>query len=431
MFKKIVIWKLKFFAKTILKKYQPRIIGITGSVGKTSAREAIFAVVKSKFRARQSVKNYNNEFGLPLSIIGADKSPGKNIFGWLKIFWQAIFLLTIKNKNYPEILVLEMGVDKPDDMDYLNSIVACDIAVLTGVGESHLENFSSKEKLVAEKGKIFNNLKKGGWAIFNSDNEAAVSLAAKGKNKILSYGFGEKAEVRADNLVFKFTENKKLENLAGLTFKINYSGSAVPVVLPKVIGRPAAYASLAAVAVGLSLGFNLADIAASLGEFETLPGRMKLIKGIKNTIIIDDTYNASPRSCLAIIDFASEIEAEESFRRVAIFGEMLELGSYSEEGHQLVGRALAGADFDLIITVGELARDIVRGALASGLAEEKVFNFSNNIEAGKFAQDRIKEGDLILIKGSQGARMEKVVKELMADPLAAEKLLVRQGREWN
>lgn len=146
MFKKIILFKLKYLAKKILAKYKPRIVGITGSVGKTSAKEAIFAVLSAKFRVRQSLKNYNNEFGLPLSIIGTE-SPGKNLFGWLKIFWQAYKLILVTDKKFPEILILEMGVDKPGDMDYLNSIAATDIGVVTGIGEAHLENFGSVEKI--------------------------------------------------------------------------------------------------------------------------------------------------------------------------------------------------------------------------------------------------------------------------------------------
>jgi UDP-N-acetylmuramoyl-tripeptide--D-alanyl-D-alanine ligase len=177
------------------------------------------------------------------------------------------------------------------------------------------------------------------------------------------------------------------------------------------------------------LGLNLAIGGGPLNGFEIPAGRMKLIKGIKNTVIIDDTYNASPESCLAAIDFVSKIETVKKFRLVAIFGDMLELGSYSEEGHSLVGRALAGAGFDLIITVGERSRDIVRGALRGGLKEDKIFNFADNLSAGKFAQNRIKQGDLILIKGSQGARMEKIVLELMDNPLLAGKLLCRQEKD--
>ena len=157
MLKKIVVWKLKFFAKAILRKYKPKIIGITGSVGKTSAKEASLAVLESKFPSRASIKNYNNEFGLPLSIIGSD-SPGKNPFGWLAVFLKALRLVVLKDGSYPGVLILEMGVDKVGDMDFLNSIVSCDIGLVTTIGASHLEQFGSVEEIQKEKAKMIANL---------------------------------------------------------------------------------------------------------------------------------------------------------------------------------------------------------------------------------------------------------------------------------
>jgi UDP-N-acetylmuramoyl-tripeptide--D-alanyl-D-alanine ligase len=430
MFKKLIIFKLKWLSKAILKKYKPKIIGITGSVGKTSAREAIFCVLEKKFRVRRSLKNYNNEFGLPLSIIGAE-SPGKNIFGWLAVFLQAWRLIVSFDKNFPEILILEMGVDKFGDMDYLNSIVQCDVGVITGIGPVHLENFGSIEKIQKEKGKLLENLKSNGWAILNFDDERAKSFSDVSKVKVLSYGFGAGADIIASNLQFKFEESRSLDNLVGITFKVSRKGSMVPVILPKVIGLGAVYAALAAIAVGLSLEMNLVEIAAALRGFVSPKGRMKLIPGIKYSLIIDDSYNASPQSSLSAVDFIGRIVTDKPFRKIAVFGDMLELGAYSEEGHLEVGAAIAGAKFDLLVTVGERARDIGRGAGGAGMSEEKIFNFSHNAEAGIFIQDRLKEGDLLLIKGSQGARMERAVKELMADPLRAGELLVRQGKEWN
>jgi UDP-N-acetylmuramoyl-tripeptide--D-alanyl-D-alanine ligase len=427
--KKIILLKLKWLAKTILAKYKPRVVGVTGSVGKTSAKEAIFCVLREKFRVRRSLKNYNNEFGLPLSIINAD-SPGKNIFGWLAVFFQAWKLIIFTDKNFPEILILEMGVDKIGDMDYLNSIVHCDIGVITGISEAHLENFGSVEKIQKEKGKILDNLKKNGYAILNFDNELSRALAAKSKVRVMSYGLQSGADLLADNLKFKFEEEKTLDNLQGLTFKVDFKGSMVPVILPNVIGVGAVYAALAAVGAGLALEINLVEIVSALQNFVSPKGRMKLIPGIKHSLIIDDTYNSSPQSSLAAVDFIKRIETETPFRKIAIFGDMLELGSFSEQGHREVGRAIAAAKFDLLIAVGERARDIGRGAFDAGLSEDKIFNFSHNKEAGLFVQERMREGDLLLIKGSQGARMEQVVKELMADPLKAGELLVRQGKEW-
>lgn len=429
MLKKIIQFKLKVLARMIIAKYQPKIIGITGSVGKTSAKEAVLCVVGSKFRVRGSRKNYNNEYGLPLSIIGAD-SPGRDIFGWFNVFALALGLLIFRSKDYPEVLVLEMGVDKKGDMDYLNSIVACDIGVVTVIGHSHLENFGSIEEIKREKSKLISNLNKGGYAVLNYDDIRTREMAKNSKVRVLQYGFTEGADLQASNLVFKFEETGNAASLSGSAFKVEYHGSMAPVILPEVIGTASAYAALAAVGVGLAMEMNLIEISSALRGFVSPKGRMKLVEGIKKTMIIDDTYNASPQSSLAAIDFIGRIKTEESFRKVAVFGDMLELGAYSEEGHREVGRALAKAGFDLLVTAGERARDIGRGAVEAGLKEEQVFNFPDNSEAGRFVQDRLKSGDLILVKGSQGARMEKVVKELMADPLSAPAVLVRQEKEW-
>lgn len=429
MVKKITQFKLKYLAKIILKKYQPKVIGITGSVGKTSTREAIFSVLRTKFRARRSEKNYNNELGLPLTIIGA-ASPKKNFFGWLGVFFKALFLILFKNKDYPEILILEMGVDRPGDMDYLNKIVTCDIGVITLIGPTHLESFGSIERIKREKGKLIKNLEKNGWAVINFDDAKSREIAGNLKVKVLKYGFENGADVRAENLIFKFEETRNLNNLLGSSFKLNYDGGVVPVVLPKVIGVAAIYSSLAAASVGIALGMNLVEIADALKDFDSPPGRMKLIPGIKHALIIDDTYNSSPQSAASAIGFIEKIKTERPFRKIAVLGDMLELGNYSVEGHREVGRALTESNFDLLITVGERARDIGRGAKEAGMSEEQVFYFSENEEAGKFVQQRMHEGDLVLVKGSQGARMEKIVKEIMAEPLRAEKLLARQESEW-
>jgi len=429
MLKKIVVWKLKFFAKAILRKYKPKIIGITGSVGKTSAKEASLAVLESKFPSRASIKNYNNEFGLPLSIIGSD-SPGKNPFGWLAVFLKALRLVVLKDGSYPGVLILEMGVDKVGDMDFLNSIVSCDIGLVTTIGASHLEQFGSVEEIQKEKAKMIANLNKGAWAIFNYDDERTRNMAKLSKAKVMSYGFSPEADLSASNIIFKFEEAKDMSGLAGVSFKLFYKGSMVPVVLPDVIGTAAVYAALAGAAIGLAMGLNLVDVAASLSRFNSPKGRMKLIDGIKSTMIIDDTYNASPQSCLAAADFVSRIKVPGPSIKVAVMGDMLELGPSSEEAHLAVGLRLAETGFNLVITCGDKAKDIGRGALSAGLKEDAVFHFPSNVEAGKFAQKSIKKGDLILIKGSQGARMEKVVKELMADPVRAGDFLVRQGKDW-
>ncbi len=434
--KKFLKIKLRFLAKAVLAKYKPEIIGITGSVGKTSAREAIFAVISSKFRARQSVKNYNNEIGLPLTVIGA-AHPGKSFWGWLFVCLKALVLLIWKNNNYPEVLILEMGVDRPGDMKYLLGIVKPRIGVITKIGESHLEFFKSVDEISEEKGMLARNLTKGGCAVLNFDDERLRSLTASLAGKKITYGLNQAADTKAEVISFSGTKNFQPENInsSGINFNLDYKNESASVFLLGAISASAVMASLAGAAVGLVYGMSLADIAAALKNFRQPPGRMNLLPGVKNTLIIDDTYNSSPQSSIAALGALNNVSAAADYtkmlrRKIAVFGDMLELGSYTEDGHRLVGKKVFEAGVDELIAVGERARDIGRGAQEVGMKEESIFYFPNSDEAKTFVKERIKEGDLILVKGSQGARMEKIVKEIMAEPLLARELLVRQEREW-
>jgi len=428
--KKLLQLKLKIFARAIVEKYNPQIVGITGSIGKTSAKEAVYAVLSTKFRVRRNIKNYNNEIGLPLSIIGVE-SPRRALFGWLKVFGQSLNLILSKDENFPEILILEMGVDKPKDMDYLLNIARPTIGLLTYVGTSHIEYFESVENIRKEKGKLIAAVPADGFAIINYDNEEARKTIEWNSGKLITYGFDERAKVRASEIFSSYKdEGNTVDQLAGITFKLIYEGSFVPVHLSGVIGRTAIYAALAGAAAGLAMKMNLIEISQALKSYKAAKGRMNLIKGIKNTMIVDDTYNASPQSMIAALDCVSELKTKAGGRKIAILGDMLELGNLSESGHEEVGRALVKAGFNLLITVGERSRGMARGAIKSKMSQDDIFHFSGPEEAARFTQDRTMQGDLILIKGSQGMRMEKAVLELMAEPQRAEELLVRQDAGW-
>jgi UDP-N-acetylmuramyl pentapeptide synthase len=190
------------------------------------------------------------------------------------------------------------------------------------------------------------------------------------------------------------------------------------------------YASLAAAAVGLKYGMNLVEISQALKAFKVPKGRLNIVKGIKNTIIIDDTYNSSPQSCTAALEIVSRIELPVGAKKFAILGDMLELGSLSEKSHLEIGRQVYKNKISKLIIVGERSRDIARGAEKAGMSKDNIFHFAFSDEAGRFIQEQINQSDLILVKGSQGMRMEKIVKEIMAEPLRAKELLVRQDNGW-
>jgi len=429
MFKKIIQFKLKILARFILAKYQPQIVGITGSLGKTSAKEAVATVLGAKFRIRSSVKNYNNEFGLPLTIIGA-LSPGRSLAGWCRVLMRGWSLLLKHRTDYPEVLILEMGVDHPGDMDYLNSLVKPNVAVLTMIGVSHLENFGSQSKLASEKRKIFDNLDKSGWVVINYDSERLRDLSQDLKFKVLTYGLEEGAAVRAINLNFRFQEDDAEDDLLGINFKIAYKDAYIPVRLPRAISRTAVLAALAGFSVGLTYKLNPVDMAQALREFAPPKGRMNLLAGLNGAIIIDDTYNSAPQSAEAALDVVGDMRLKRGQRQWIVLADMLELGEASEQAHLALGERVARLKKAHLLTMGQEALYIGIGARQAGLSEESMHYFNNHQEIINFLKENLSAGDIVLVKGSQGMRLEKVVRGIMAEPEQAAELLVRQGSDW-
>jgi len=425
--KKIIQLQLKFFSTLILHKYKPKIVAISGSIGKTSTKEVIYKVLSSRLSARTSVKNYNNEIGVPLTIIGVD-SPGSSVLGWLKVFVKALKLYIFTDKNYPGYLVLEMGIDRPGDMEYLTRLAPPQISVMTGVSHSHFEYFGSLNNIKKEKQILIKNTDRRGLSVLNYDNQESLSMAELSPARVLTYGLKDGADLLAQDINFNASQGGY--DIAGVSFKLNYEGSIVPVFMPNILSIGGIYAALAATAVALNLGFNLMEIAALLRDCRLPAGRMQLLPGIKHSFIIDDTYNASPESSIAALKIINLIKIDSGASRYAVLGDMLEIGSYSEKGHHLVGEEVFKSGVDYLITVGERARDIDRGAQSAGMSSDYIFHFDDTERAGLFVQERLAEGDVLLIKGSQGARMEKIVKEIMAEPERASELLVRQGPSW-
>ena len=422
---------LAILAKAAIRKYKPLIIGITGSVGKTSTKEAIFAVLKNKYRARRSEKNYNNEIGLPLTILGIPHC-GKNIFKWFSEFFRVVLHVLLRPYQYPEILILEYGVDRPGDMNYLLSIVRPKVAVVTAIGDIpvHIEFFKDTEELIAEKVKLVAALPSDGTVVLNHDDYAVFDMGEKTKARVLTFGTEEQADLRITNYELRIAVDQKFGDiLKGITFKIEYDGNVVPVRLGGALGLASAYAATAAAAVGLGLGLNLVEISEALQEYISPPGRLRLLKGNKNSLILDDTYNASPESMRVALETLKSIPAK---RKIAVLGDMLEIGKYTEQAHRAVGDQ--AAEFvDLLFTVGSRAKFIADEAgqnFISQNPDRQIFKYDDSLAAGRALDPLILEGDLILVKGSQTMRMEKVVEEIMAHPEKASELLVRQDGYW-
>lgn len=418
--RKMLESKLASFARAVLRRERPQVVAVTGSVGKSSAKEAIAVVLAKRFRVRPSQKNYNTEIGLPLAVLGLPSGDASGL-KWLGILWKAWGRSMTKDPDYPKVLVLEMALQHPGDIAKLCDIAPPDIGVVTAIGESHLEFMGTRENIIKEKRVVVERLPKEGVAVLNRDDENVWAMRAKTKAKVLSYGFHEEADVRAlpESVSYACSPDRE----CGMHFKLTAGGATVPVFLPHVLGKHGIYAALAAAAVGVAKDMNLVEVSDGLGMYSPPPGRLRYVAGIKHTVIIDDTYNAAPTSALAALEVLRDIPMPDTVKRVAVLGDMLELGADSEEGHRRVGMKAAHAA-DLLVFVGERMRDAMKAAAAEGAGEERSFWFATPEEAGRFVQERMKMGDYVLVKGSRGMKMEKVVKEIMAEPLDADRLLV-------
>jgi len=308
-------------------------------------------------------------------------------------------------------------------MKYLLDFIPVKVGVITAIGQfpAHIEFFPEKGKLIEEKALLVKSLAKNSLAVLNYD-DLSVRMIGDDLHKevsIVNYGMGHGADLKIINYELVIRDLKKGD--FGVNFKLEYQGSFVPVRLNKVLGKQQAYAVAVAAAVGLNFGLNLVEISSALRKYRSLPGRTKLIKGIKNSWIIDDSYNSSPTSALAALEILEELPGQ---RKIAVLGDMLELGESTEAGHRHVGQQ-AVLVVDLLFAVGSRASFIADEAVQQGMARDKIFKFSRSKEAALTLQKEMFPGDTVLIKGSRAVHLEKVVREIMADPRKADKLLVK------
>lgn len=426
--KQILVQLLYKESAAVIKKYQPKIVAVTGTVGKTSTKDAIHHALSQFVSVRRSPKSFNSELGVPLTILGV-KNPWSSPLGWLKVLSEGLMLILFPN-HYPKWLVLEVGTDKPGDMELITKWLKPDVVVATKLAEVpvHVEAFSSPEELFAEKGKLIEALKTGGTVILNADDKNVLAYKNLSNEKVMLFGKKSGADIGVRNYDVVYDDNK---NPRGIMFDVvlgqgEVEEKAVQIAIPNTLGETSVYHILAALSVVKVLGEDVTVAAEALRDMRQAPGRMRLIEGREKSIIIDDTYNSSP---VAVEEALKSLKAVKAKRKVAILGDMLELGRFAVDEHRKVGEKVAKI-VDVLAVVGIRSRYTAELAMQHGLSEKEVFQFDDSKEAGKFMKDLIKEGDVILIKGSQGTRMERVVEELMAHPEEKERLLVRQDEEW-
>ena len=390
---------LAFLSRRVLARYRPLVIGVTGSVGKTSAKDAIAVVLERKFRVRKSSMTLNDEIGVPLSVLGIApagthlaRATSRSRWGVVAGIFKAIYLAYGPfKKSYPNLLVLEIGAGKPGDIAYLTELTKPVIAVVTAVGEipAHAEFYPDAEAVAKEKAKILKfTTPPLGISILNLDDPRVAEMQTFAPGPVMTFGFSEKADVRAADPALFFSDGH-----SGLSFSVFYQNRSVRFRVPYLIGVHQIGSVLIAVSVGLHLGMTLAECALALEEYRSPDKRMSILKGIKDTLIIDDTYNASPLSMSAALNALKQYPGK---RKIAILGDMKELGKYAEEAHKKIA-AHAALCADIVITVGEL--------WGSGQTVPEVITKIKNL---------ILPGDIILIKGSRAMQMEQIVDAIKA-----------------
>ncbi|MFP3896291.1 MAG: UDP-N-acetylmuramoyl-tripeptide--D-alanyl-D-alanine ligase [Anaerolineales bacterium] len=361
------------------------VVGVTGSVGKTTTKEALASVLSQRYETLKSSGNYNNEIGLPLTLMAL-------------------------GPEY-ECAVLEMGMYALGEIALLCDIARPQIGVVTNVGPSHLERLGSMERIAQAKAELIQALPEGGLAVLNGDDRRVRAMEKQTAARVLTFGFHADNMVWADQVV-----NRGLE---GMEFTVHVKkeafeeevGSSVPPTTShnlrtSVLGLPAVMSGLAGVAVGLARGLSWDEIERGLGG-----GRqgLRLVprRGIRDTILLDDTYNASPESVMAALDLLDELPG----RHLAVLGDMLELGSYEREGHHAVGRYAADL-LDLLVTVGERGHLIAEAAREAGFDAGRLYTARDNEEALAILENVMEDGDAVLVKGSRSMTMETIVEAL-------------------
>ena len=351
------------------------IIAITGSNGKTTTRQMTAAVVARKFNTLSTIGNYNNQIGVPLTLL----------------------------RLAPEHrwAVVELGTNSPGEIARLAQICAPDIGVITNVGPAHLEGLSSLDGVMREKGQLLDHLKPEGKAVLNADDRRVSKIAARTKKDVLFFGLSDKATIRATAVN---------EKSSGISFNLNLPRESLTVNL-KVAGHFMVVNALAAAAVGQMLGLPAAEIKAGLETFEPAWGRMNILQTASGIHVIDDTYNANPDSMKAAITTLTSLRANN--RSVFVAGDMLELGAQTESLHRQVGVWAATANISKLLVTGEYAEAVAGGAKEAGMQNENIFTGSQeNILAA--LKDTLKPGDWVLVKGSRGAHMDTIVEGLKA-----------------
>ncbi|MFT7644653.1 MAG: UDP-N-acetylmuramyl pentapeptide synthase [Candidatus Paceibacteria bacterium] len=422
-FKSVVIYILTFEAAILLRRKKPKIVAVTGSVGKTSTKDAVYASIKDSVSARKSEKSFNSDIGVTLTVLGL-RNGWSNPFVWLVNIIDGFFIAFF-SQDYPEVLVLETGIDRPGDMGKLARWLHPDIVVLTLLPSvpAHVEYFTSPEAVVTEKMKLVSAMNPNGVLVYNNDDTVIQTQLSEVIQR--QVGFGRYLDTdftaRKDSVVYNDDQP------IGVEFILIHKGKEHRILVKDTIGTQHVYSCSAAIAVATELGVPIEAAIKSIQSLKTPVGRMRILPGIKATLVIDDTYNSSPVACAQALSSLKELTYAK--RKIAILGDMLELGKYSSVEHRKIGSAVPSVA-DILFTVGVRSRHIAEGAMAAGMSEKNIYQYDDVARAGRELQAFLEPGDIVIVKASQSIRAERIIEEVMAEPEKASELLVRQDSVW-
>jgi UDP-N-acetylmuramoyl-tripeptide--D-alanyl-D-alanine ligase len=367
---------LQTLAHEVLARRPVKVVGVTGSVGKTTTKEFTAALLATRFRVLKSEGNYNNQLGLALSLLRLDPAD--------------------------EAAVLEMGMSAPGEIRALARVAPPDVAVITNISPVHLQFFAGLEGVAQAKKEILDGAAPGATAVLNGDDPLVAKIAADFPGRKLTFGRSGRCDVRAEALVPKGYD--------GYEFVLRYGSESGPVVFPCV--NEAAVANLlAAAAVCLSFGLPLDGIRPAVGTLRPFAMRGTVVDAGRGVRVYDDSYNSNPRALEAALKSLARLPAP---RRIAVLADMLELGEGEADFHRKAGETAARAGWDVLVTIGPLGAFIAEGAAAAGLDAAAIHVFADSEAAAAAVAGIVRDGDLVLVKGSRGMRSEKVVEALRA-----------------
>jgi len=362
---------LQELAQKLLKRLDVKVVDITGSIGKTTTKEFTFELISTTFNTLKSEGNFNNHLGLPLSILKLTKDH--------------------------EVAVFELGMNSPGEIKALSQIAPPDIAVITNIKPVHLQFFKNLKEIALEKKEMLMGIRPGGVAILNGDDTNIRKFALDWKGKKIYFGLSRDCKIRAKNI------NKN--GLKGISFDLTYGKIQEKMSIP-FLYESYIYNFLAALTVAYALDIPYENISQAIKSLRSLPMRGTLYNLKNNINLIDDTYNSNPAALESALKSLADIPAK---RKLAVLGDMLELGQNEEDYHIQAGKQVYKYGWDILVTVGPISRYIAQGAIASGMDKNQIFSFENSEETAEGILSIFHEGDLILVKGSRGMKTEKIV----------------------